>query len=440
MNKITKLVGLKKTDFDQFVKEGKVKFSKARLIPLLKTGDEMALTSILLSSIKLIKEFKASIFKELKLKISGKAYYYTEVAFEEIDANSRIDGMIIVVVSGKIVDAIFIEVKSKSSSIEESQILKYYKIAQSLSNVPKILTISNEFVSDSSHSPIVIKNQSKKISLYHFSWTYIKTIAQLLLFKNEKNIEDEDQVNIMKEVMHYFNDERSGVNGFNSMSKGWVAVSTKINKQQPLDNDDEIIDAITSWHQEESDMSLMLSRNLGVFVKSNIENPKAKLKKDIKRLKEKHYLSTNLKIKGAVSDIKVVVDFSRKTVSMSVRVIPPLNTGSISRISWIKKQLKKCKDVSILEDLYIEADIKFSSKSIKYSYNDIDQFYDYQNIKKTDIIAFDIELIKTAKINSGKPFVIQTEKMLLEYYNAIVQDLKSWEKPAPKLKTEELNL
>ena len=112
MNKITKLVGLKKTDFDQFVKQGKVKFSKARLIPLLKTGDEMALTSILLSSIKLIKEFKDSIFKELKLKRSGNAYYYTEVAFEEIDANSRIDGMIIVVVSGKIVDAIFIEVKS----------------------------------------------------------------------------------------------------------------------------------------------------------------------------------------------------------------------------------------------------------------------------------------------------------------------------------------
>ena len=185
-------------------------------------------------------------------------------------------------------------------------------------------------------------------------------------------------------------------------------------------------------------MSLMLSRNLGVFVKSNIETPKAKLQRDIKRLKEKHYLSTNLRIKGAVSDLKVVIDFSRKTVSMSVRVIPPLNTGSISKISWIKKQFNKCKDVSVLDDLYIEADIKFSSKSIKYSYNDIDQFYDYQNIKNIDIIAFDIELIKTAKINSGKPFVIQTEKMLLEYYNVIVQDLKSWEKPAPKLKTEEI--
>jgi|TARA_B100000780_G_C21080313_1_gene434995 hypothetical protein len=440
MNKITKLVGLKKTDFDQFVKDGKITLSKTRLIPLLKTGDEMALTSILLSAIKLIKEFKDSIFKELKLKRSGKAYYYSEVVFKDIDANSRLDGMILVVVSGKIEDAIFIEVKNDKAKVEEEQILKYYKLAQSLNNVPKILTISNEFVSDSSHSPITIKNQSKKISLYHFSWTYIKTIAQLLLFDNENNIDDEDQINIMKEVMHYFNNERSGVNGFRLMSKGWKAVSEKIKSQQPLNDKDEIIDAITSWHQEENDMSLMLSRKLGVLVKSNIENPKSKLIRDIKRLKDKQFLSTSLRIKGAVSDLKVTVDFSRRTISMSVRVIPPLDKGTISRISSIKKQLSKCKDSSLLDNLYIDADIKFSSKSIKYNYTNIDQFYEHDNIKNLNIIAFDIELIKTVKIDSAKIFVAEIEKMLLNYYNVIVQDLKSWKKSAPKLKKEEIKL
>ena len=87
----------------------KITISKTRLIPLLKTGDEMALTSILLSAIRLIKEFKDSVFKELKLKRSGKAYYYSEVVFHDIDTTSRLDGMILVVVSGKIEDAIFIE-------------------------------------------------------------------------------------------------------------------------------------------------------------------------------------------------------------------------------------------------------------------------------------------------------------------------------------------
>lgn len=440
MNKITKLVGLKKIDFDQFVKDGKITISKTRLIPLLKTGDEMALTSILLSAIRLIKEFKDSVFKELKLKRSGKAYYYSEVVFHDIDTTSRLDGMILVVVSGKIEDAIFIEVKNDKAKMKKEQILKYYKLAQLLNNVPKILTISNEFVFDSSHSPITIKNQSKKISLYHFSWTYIKTIAQLLLFDNENNIDDEDQINIMKEVMHYFNDERSGVNGFRLMSKGWKAVSEKIKSQQPLNDKNEIIEAITSWHQEENDMSLMLSRKLGVLVKSNIENPKSKLNRDIKRLKDKQFLSTSLRIKGAVSDLKVIVDFRRRTISMSVRVIPPLDKGTISRISSIKKQLSKCKDSSLLENLYIDADIKFSSKSIKYNYTNIDQFYEHDNIKNLNIIAFDIELIKTVKIDSTKIFVAEIEKMLLNYYNLIVQDLKSWKKSAPKLTKEEIKI
>ena len=400
----------------------------------------MALTSILLSAIRLIKEFKDSVFKELKLKRSGKAYYYSEVVFHDIDTTSRLDGMILVVVSGKIEDAIFIEVKNDKAKIEEEQILKYYKLAQLLNNVPKILTISNEFVFDSSHSPITIKNQSKKISLYHFSWTYIKTIAQLLLFDNENNIDDEDQINIMKEVMHYFNDERSGVNGFRLMSKGWKAVSEKIKSQQPLNDKNEIIEAITSWHQEENDMSLMLSRKLGVLVKSNIENPKSKLNRDIKRLKDKQFLSTSLRIKGAVSDLKVIVDFRRRTISMSVRVIPPLDKGTISRISSIKKQLSKCKDSSLLENLYIDADIKFSSKSIKYNYTNIDQFYEHDNIKNLNIIAFDIELIKTVKIDSTKIFVAEIEKMLLNYYNLIVQDLKSWKKSAPKLTKEEIKI
>ena len=48
------LVGLKKEIFDTFVKEGQIKVQPARLIPALKTGDEMALTSIFLSFLQLL--------------------------------------------------------------------------------------------------------------------------------------------------------------------------------------------------------------------------------------------------------------------------------------------------------------------------------------------------------------------------------------------------
>ena len=428
IKKINKLVGLKKTDFDDYVNNGKIIFSEARLIPILKTGDEMALTSILMSSIRLVKEFRNQIFSELRIKKGGKAFFYTEVRFMDIDEKSRLDGVILIVVSGVIQDAVFIEVKNDTDIIEEEQIIKYYKLAQDLSNVPKILTISNEFVADSSHSPVTISNQSKKISLYHFSWTYLKTLAQLLLYNNDNNIEDDDQVEIMKEVIHYLNDTRSGVSSFSKMSGEWFDVAEHIKSQSDI-TEEELIKAITSWYQEESNMTLMLSRELGVLVKLDVENPKTKLIKDIKKLKTEHYLSTKLKVKGAASEIKVTADFQRRTISMSVNITPPLDGGVTSRITWLKKQLEKMKDQSLLEHLYIEADIKFTKQSIKLKYSDIDKFYEHKN---KDIIGFNLDVIKSSDFRVTK-FVTEIEGMLKTYYQVIVQDLKTWEKPAPKL-------
>ena len=70
--KVTKLIGLKKSDFDSFVQSGQIKLQQARLIPTLKTGDEMALTSIFLTTVKLVKEYRDGIFKSIKLSRTGK--------------------------------------------------------------------------------------------------------------------------------------------------------------------------------------------------------------------------------------------------------------------------------------------------------------------------------------------------------------------------------
>ena len=436
MKKISRLIGLKKSDFDNYVNNNKISLTEARLIPVLKTGDEMALTSILMASIRLIKEFRRQIFKEIKLKTGKKAYFYTEVCFKEVNDNARIDGLILIVSSGVIQDALFIEVKNGNDLIKYEQIIKYYKLAQALNNVPKILTISNQFVAHSSQSPVYIKNKSKKISLYHFSWTYIKTLGQLLLFDNDDNIKDDDQVEIMREVMCYFDDERSGVSGFHQMSAGWKKVAEMVKNQQSLSDNKLLVDAITSWYQEETDMILMLSRKLGVLVEKKVEKPETKLKNDIKRLKDKHYLSTRIKVKGAASDIKVDANFERRTIAMSVNITPPLDKGVISRITWIKKQLDKIENTSLLEYAYIDADIKHTANSIKYKYANIENFYEHDGIKNKNIIGFSIEVIKSLNFTSTKIFIRDIEYLLLDFYHTIVQDLKTWKKPAPKLQVK----
>ena len=171
--KLTKLVGLKKSDFDLFVQSGQIKLQRANLIPTLKTGDEMALTSIFLSTVRLVKEYRDGIFKNIKLSRAGKAYYYTEASFPDI-SSSRIDGLIIVVTKGIIADAVFFEMKNKNNGIDQQQVENYLSISKSL-KVNKLVTVSNEFVADSTHSPVKVK-VPRNISLYHFWLIIIKKI------------------------------------------------------------------------------------------------------------------------------------------------------------------------------------------------------------------------------------------------------------------------
>jgi len=92
--------------------------------------------------------------------------------------------------------------KNKNNSIDTKQVETYLSVSKKL-GVTKLITVSNEFVADPTRSPAKVK-APKSIDLLDFSLTYLLTKGQLLIFKNENNIEDEDQVEIMREALAYF--------------------------------------------------------------------------------------------------------------------------------------------------------------------------------------------------------------------------------------------
>ena len=436
---LTKLVGLKKEEFDLFVQSGQIQAQPARLIPTLKTGDEMALTSIFLSTVSLVKEYRDNIFKELKLSRGGKAYYYTEVSFPDIN-KSRIDGLIIIVTKGIIMEAAFFEMKNKNNGLNKDQIETYLDISKKL-KVGKLVTVSNEFVADPSHSPVKVK-PPKSVSLFHFSWTYLITKGQLLLFRNDSNIEDEDQVEIIREALYYFENPVSGICGYTQMKAGWKDLAENIRAQKPLKISDEYIeDAVLSWHEEEKDMALLLSRKLGVLVKSSSKS-KDSLKNDIRKIVNENYITGTLAVKDSVSDIKVNAEFERRVVSMSINVTPPMDKGTVARITWISKQLENCKKKNSsvfhkLEDnIWIEANIKFAQLNLKVNLSNISSLQ--ESSKGKEIQAFNIVLINGfgANFPSNKKFIVLIEQMLLEFYEGIVQYMTNWNRPAPKLEQE----
>lgn len=457
---IKKIIGSNFDDFREFCKkDGDNPFlmlRKARLIPTSKFGLEMSLTSVFLSAVKLVKEFRENFLSEIGMSATGKTYVYTEVTFPNQSAEKRIDGMIITVKGNKISDAALLEMKNGNNSLSKEQVEDYIKIAKEW-GISRLITISNEYVLHPTQSPLKIK-LPKDFALYHFSWTNILTIARLLLFKSKSTpngkIDDADQIEIMNEVVAYWESDGSGVCGFTSMKDSWKRTGEAIAKNLTLSADD-TRDAITSWHQEEKDMALKLSRELGVLVK--IKN--AKSKKTFSELIEdtarefgiSKQLKSQLCIKDAVSDIDITADASQKKIKMSVSLDAPSDKGSKGKVSWIKKQVENCIDkiakinnpaifdekffAALAKDIVIFVGVKHSRSMLGFSLRDLDDRFD--QLKDKDINRFEIVCDRDLgrDFYAPKKFVEEIEKMLLHFYAGIVQNLTAYRKPAPKIET-----
>jgi len=445
MNKIfNNIIGLKKEEFDKFINVSEGIFLRsAKLIPFINPGKEEALTSVFLSSLKLIKEFREDILASIGIRIgkSGKIFVYTEINFPN-DIENRIDGLIIIVKGGTIKDAALLELKNGKDEIKEEQIKRYLEVAKCY-GIPRLITISNQFVSSPTQFPISIKS-SKNVDLFHLSWSYILTLAQILLFKNDKNIEDEDQAAIMNEVVDYFEHNKSGVCGFTQMKPGWKSVVDKHKAGIELKYEDcDVKEAVESWMQEERDMALILSRNLGLLVKSGESKFKnnfvARIDRDIKKIVEKKVLTSTLRVEGAVSDITINVHFGRRCVEMTVIINPPRNKKSIGQLGWLKKQLEKCRNKcekkyeSIINELHIGVRLKKSNHFDRFHLSKLEERA--EDYKKKEIREFRVVQVKDfgGKFSAQKKFVETIEKMLLDYYECVVQYLEQPRVMAPKM-------
>jgi len=124
---------------------------------------------------------------------------------------------------------------------------------------------------------------------------------------------------------------------------------------------------------------------------------------------------------------------------MSVVLNTPQDRKTKGQLGWLKGQFKNCKSRneellnSLKNEVRIEVAMKYSSTPERLSIDDLDEIVD--KIKDKEIKEFRIIQIKDLgrKFESRSGFVQTIENMLLDYYKGILQHLKKWEKPAPKM-------
>ena len=252
---------------------------RPRLFPIGKTEDEKQTTSILLSSLFAVKEFKEELLREIGqdkiINKNSQLHIFTELTNQE--TGDRPDGLMVLtsnINNPKIEWASFIEAKVGKNLVTDEQIAKYVKFACDI-GIDSIITISNAFVSSPLNSPNFVKKRN--FNLYHWSWTYISVLANRLV--RDGKIEDSDHVYILTELRRFLFDNRN-ISHFDNMGKDWKKNVEKFQSLYGKKKDDTLIEyLVNAYNQEEKDVSLHLTEESLFHIKLvNSDNHLSKLK------------------------------------------------------------------------------------------------------------------------------------------------------------------
>lgn len=405
---------------------------KASLFPVLsETNKERKITSIFLCLLSecpdLAKEVLAAV--GVRIGVRSDVQAFTEVPF----GTNRPDGLILVSSPGKEWSAI-VETKVGKNKIDADQVQRYIDVAKS-NKINSVITISNEFVAKSEHSPVYIPNgKIRPVKLFHLSWSRISTICKLLYFSDR--IENETHKNILGQFNEFLNHPTAGVERFTQMAPAWKdVVQTVLNEEELKRNSPQVVDVVESWLSEEKDLLLHLSEHVGVELKMKderrLESREARVKDRVVSLIDTSKLTTSLRVPDCAADILVRADLSRRTVSVSMSLEAPRDRKSNkARVNWLLRMLP-------FDDPRIRIQgYKFGSRQpVGMALSELrSDAGGFDSNKKNDVVQkFEVIMIENLgkRFSGQKTFIESMEKMVFDFYDLVAVNLKAWQASPP---------
>lgn len=420
--------------------------SKARLFPVGKDANhERGITSIFLATLSVVKNYASGVLDSIDRKSGVRSYIecHTEIIFPQEVGNDRPDGLIILRNGKKIIWSALVEAKVGKAELSEEQISRYLALAKQY-KIDAVITISNQFAVLPTHHPLKVpKTLTRNVDLYHWSWTFLRTQAEYQLSIEEDF--DQEQKYILKELIRYFDHKSSGVQSFDSMNKEWRNICLKIkNQEHLLKSSDEVLNTISSWHQKQRDIALMLTRKLDTPVtiklsKAHKFDPEKRLKDDANTLCKNEALICRFLIPQAASILTVEAKLSNRTITSSMELLAPGDKKSTkAKVNWLVRQLAKT------ENDNIRIGARWPGRT-KETWKTLSELRENPNALQTEnakLIPYGF-IVQTVldmagRFSGQRTFIEGLEKTVTEFYQAIGENLSAWVPPAPKFE-EKLN-
>lgn len=415
----------------------------ARLFPVLsETSKEGRATCVFLSCLANVREYGAALMSSMGQRAGTRARIetYTEISFDgrKDEKILRPDGLIVLTVGSRRWSAL-VEAKVGGNDLDGQQVENYIALAQRHS-IDAVITISNAFSPSPNSHPLQVKTRANgKVQLFHWSWMYLLTEADLLL--SNDGVGDTDQKYILSELTRFLTHKSTGVKGFDAMPKAWgdlastvrnggVIVATSADAQK----------VVGAWHQEVRDLSLILSRQTGVEVTVQLSRAlrsdnAMRFKADLNVLCDTHTLSAVLIVPGAAAPLEICCDLRSRTIAISVRLQAPADKKSTkARMNWMLRQLSD----TPVDDVFARLHWPGRAPFTQHSLSDLRADVQISEEGKAGMQVGSIEICMVrqlgARFSQSRNFITDLEKIVPDFYRQTVEHLKAWQPPAPRIR------
>lgn len=408
----------------------------ASLFPTLSgTSKEGRITSIFLAVLAQVPELSKEVLGTIGVKVGGSAGVraFTEVVFRGGEwKGERPDGLIIVEARRRAWSCL-VETKIGKGRLDAGQVHRYVKLARA-HKIDAVVTISNEFVSRSEHSPVAVpKSALRRVNLFHWSWVRLHTICGLLCFGDE--IKDRTQKFILDSLNRFLDHPETGVERFMQMDRSWKdVVRTALNDEGMSERDEGVVAAVYDWLSEERDLSFHLSRHIGREVKVRDGRKSGKSREEMAKDRIRNLVSTNqltsrFRVPDCVSDLTVCADLSRRAISASMAVDAPRDRKSTkARVNWLLRQLPQDHPM-----VRVQGRIPNRGKPVGAELVDL-----RANPEALDgdgaVQRFEVVMTNNSgqRFSGPRTFIEDIERLVPEFYDLVGSNLKAWQAPPPK--------
>jgi hypothetical protein len=415
----------------------------ARLIPTFgvrsQQEQEKRATSCLLAVMYGVPEFGHALLKELGAPKSPVIEAFAEVRFKDADGKTVIPDGAITCRRGTKTWTCLVEVKTGVAKLKDDQVSAYLDIAKT-HGFDGVLTISTQITANSSESPVAVDRRKLRggLGLWHFSWWRVLTEA--VVQQRYRGISDPDQEWVLRELIHYLSSEAAGAVGFEDMGENWVGVRKAAHDGILRAGDAAARDVVERWEQFTNYLSLSLSQELGASV--TVHRPRnqatsARLDELEKGLASSGELASVLRVPDAIGPFEIRANLRSRQTFTAVGIDAPREGRLKARFSWLLRQLRDAPDDLLIEAAFPNA--RATTVAQLGEVRDDPSRLNYPPDPKREPRSFIVSQAKPMGQKRGRAegsFVRETSAQAVGFYRDIVQNLKGWQAPAPRLRSE----